>query len=137
MRAHSQLHPFNKNTVSKLEREQPISTTLCCPTSKFANNPVSSLMLTMSVHSWTLCTITVRPCGIHASRIVTPRIESQQTYRPHAAVYSSWILEFPVQKDISQRPVNTVKKQTKQNSEETKLTTATLCLPVKRTVLFK
>lgn len=137
MRAHSQLHPFNKNTVSKLEREQPISTTLCCPTSKFANNPVSSLMLTMSVHSWTLCTITVRPCGIHASRTVTPRIESQQTYRPHAAVYSSWILEFPVQKDISQRPVNTVKKQTNKTVRKQKLTTATLCLPVKRTVLFK
>lgn len=61
----------------------------------------------MSVHSWTLWMITMRPCGIHANNTVTPRTESQQTYRPHAAVYSSWILEFPVQKDISQRPVNT------------------------------
>lgn len=64
-------------------------------------------MPTMSVHSWTLCMMTVRPWGIQASSTVTPRIDSQQTYRPHAAVYSSWILEFPVQKDISQRPVNT------------------------------
>lgn len=64
-------------------------------------------MPTMSVHSWTLCKMTVRPWGIQASSTVTPRIDSQQTYRPHAAVYSSWILEFPVQKDISQRPVNT------------------------------
>lgn len=61
----------------------------------------------MSVHSWTLCMITVRPWGIHASSTVTPRMDSQQTYRPQAAVYSSWILELPVQKDISQRPVNT------------------------------
>ncbi|KAA8580839.1 hypothetical protein FQN60_013797, partial [Etheostoma spectabile] len=59
---------------------------------------------TMSVHSWTLRAMTVRPWGIQARSTVTPRIDSQQTYRPHAAVYSSWILELPVQKDISQRP---------------------------------
>lgn len=69
---------------------------------------------TMSVHSWTLCMMTVRPWGIQASSTVTPRMDSQQTYRPQAAVYSSWILELPVQKDINQRPVNTETRVTKQ-----------------------
>lgn len=70
-----------------------------------------SLKPTMSVHSCTLWTMTVRPWGIQASNTVTPRMDSQQTYSPQAAVYSSWILELPVQKDISQRPVNTKKKK--------------------------
>lgn len=43
---------------------------------------------------------------------MTPRIDSQQTYKPQAAVYSSWILEFPVQKDMSQRPVKTETQDT-------------------------
>lgn len=61
----------------------------------------------MSDHSLTFWKITWRPCGIQATRTVTARMVSQQTYSPQAAVYSSWILAVPVQKDISQRPANT------------------------------
>lgn len=66
--------------------------------------------------------MTVRPWGIQASNTVTPRIDNQQTYSPQAAVYSSWILEFPVQKDISQRPVNTETHVTKER-DQTNVTT--------------
>lgn len=63
--------------------------------------------LTMRVHSWTLIMMMVRPWGIQANSTVAPRMDSQHTYRPHAAVYSSWIFELPVQNDISHRPANT------------------------------
>lgn len=63
--------------------------------------------LTMRVHSWTLSMITVRPCGIQDSITVAARMDTQQTYRPLAAVYSSCTIALPIQKDISQRPTHT------------------------------
>lgn len=51
--------------------------------------------------------MTVRPCGIQDSNTVAARMDSQQTYRPLAAVYSSWTMALPIQKDINQRPTNT------------------------------
>lgn len=35
------------------------------------------------------------------------RMDSQHTYSPLAAVYSSWTSAGPIQKDISQRPAHT------------------------------
>lgn len=45
--------------------------------------------ITVSVHSWTLIMIMFRPCGIQESIMVAPRMDSQQMYRPLAAVYNS------------------------------------------------
>lgn len=45
--------------------------------------------ITMSVHSWTLSMMTDRPCGIQDRSTVAARMDSQHTYRPLAAVYSS------------------------------------------------
>lgn len=67
--------------------------------------------ITMSVHSWTLSMMTVRPCGIQDSSTVAARIDSQQTYRPLAAVYSSCTRAMPIQKDISQRPTHTDRRE--------------------------
>lgn len=64
--------------------------------------------ITMRVHSWTLSRMALLPWGIQDSSTVMTLMDSQHTYRPHAAVYSSWILALPVQKDIRYRPVNTV-----------------------------
>ena len=64
--------------------------------------------ITMRVHSWTLSRMTLLPWGIQASRTVMALMDSQHTYRPHAAVYSSWIFALPVQRDIRYRPANTV-----------------------------
>lgn len=65
------------------------------------------IYITMSVHSWTFSMMTDRPCGIQDSRTVAARMESQHTYIPLAAVYSSWTMALPIQKDISQRPAHT------------------------------
>lgn len=67
----------------------------------------SYISFTMSVHSWTLSMMTDRPCGIQDSSTVAARMDSQHTYRPLAAVYSSWTTALPIQKDISQRPAHT------------------------------
>lgn len=60
--------------------------------------------------------MTVLPCGIQDSSTVAARMNSQQAYRPLAAVYSSWTITLPIQRDIIQRPTHTEGQQKGQKS---------------------
>lgn len=71
---------------------------------------LGDVILTSSNHSFSLFIMADIPCGIQLYNIVPIRSNNQQTYRPQAAVYSSWILASPIHRDISLRPKNTTRE---------------------------